>query len=75
MPSYIDGAAYTRRNCACCGKLFFPKLADVHRGWGRYCSNACKNEGRRRTAQRRKTWAWKRKQQTATDQPLRQPPA
>ncbi len=53
MPWYIDGVAYTIRNCGCCGKRFHPKLADVRRGWGRFCSNACKNQARRRTKRRR----------------------
>ena len=52
MPWYIGGVAYTIRNCACCKKEFHPKLADVNRGWGRFCSNDCKNKARRRRSKR-----------------------
>jgi len=30
------------RRCDCCGGLFQPRVADLNRGWGRYCSKSCK---------------------------------
>ncbi|WP_448205414.1 hypothetical protein [Azospirillum sp. sgz302134] len=54
MPWYIDGVAYTKRSCGCCRKEFHPKLADVRRGWGKFCSNVCKNKARRRRSKPRR---------------------
>ncbi len=36
MPSMIT------RKCACCGKEFEARTADVKRGWAKYCSKSCK---------------------------------
>lgn len=30
------------RKCKWCHKEFHPRLADVKRGWGQYCSKVCK---------------------------------
>lgn len=32
----------TKRFCPVCGKEFHPRMADVKRGWGRFCSKRCK---------------------------------
>ena len=29
-------------NCACCGNEFIARVADVKRGWGKFCSKSCK---------------------------------
>lgn len=31
-----------RKECKNCKKVFFPRKADVARGWGRFCSKSCK---------------------------------
>lgn len=28
--------------CACCGKPFLARQADINRGWGKFCSKRCK---------------------------------
>ena len=30
------------RNCKCCAKEFTARLADVRRGWAKFCSKSCK---------------------------------
>lgn len=30
------------RVCACCSKRFMARVADVSRGWARFCSKSCK---------------------------------
>ncbi len=31
------------KKCECgCGRIFYPRVADVKRGWGRFYSKACK---------------------------------
>ena len=30
------------RKCKSCGGEFKPRLADVNRGWGKFCSKSCK---------------------------------
>lgn len=30
------------RKCACCGEAFIARVADVNRGWARFCSKSCK---------------------------------
>lgn len=32
----------TKRFCPVCGKEFHPRMADVKRGWGKFCSKRCK---------------------------------
>lgn len=32
----------TDRRCECCGKPFKARMADVRRGWARFCSKSCK---------------------------------
>ena len=32
----------TKMNCKCCGKTFEARVADVNRGWGKFCSKSCK---------------------------------
>ncbi|WGH49787.1 hypothetical protein [Alishewanella phage vB_AspM_Slickus01] len=29
-------------NCKCCNKPFSARVADLNRGWGRFCSKSCK---------------------------------
>lgn len=35
---------YPERECEYCGDPFFPRSADVRRGWGKYCSLVCANK-------------------------------
>lgn len=29
--------------CKCaCGDIFYPRLSDIKRGWGKFCSKSCK---------------------------------
>ena len=30
------------KRCEYCGKKFYPRIADVNRGWGKFCSKSCK---------------------------------
>lgn len=30
------------RKCKSCGDVFYPRAADVARGWGKFCSKSCK---------------------------------
>lgn len=30
------------KKCSYCGDVFYPKEADVKRGWGKFCSKSCK---------------------------------
>ena len=30
------------KKCLVCKDEFFPRVADVERGWGKYCSKSCK---------------------------------
>jgi len=40
------------KNCECCGAEMKVRSADLKRGWGRFCSKACKaREQERRTHQ------------------------
>lgn len=32
----------TKRFCPVCGKEFHPRIADIKRGWGKFCSKRCK---------------------------------
>lgn len=32
----------TEKRCEYCNKKFYPRVADVNRGWGRFCSKSCK---------------------------------
>ena len=34
--------AMVERKCACCGDKFDARVADVKRGWARFCSKSCK---------------------------------
>jgi hypothetical protein len=34
--------AKVQRICKHCGGLFMARVADVKRGWGRFCSKSCK---------------------------------
>lgn len=34
--------ATIQKNCKKCEVVFHPKLADVKRGWGKFCSKSCK---------------------------------
>lgn len=46
--------ATVTKACECCGKSMQVRSADVARGWGRFCSKACKaTEQERRTGQYR----------------------
>jgi endogenous inhibitor of DNA gyrase (YacG/DUF329 family) len=29
-------------NCQRCGELFVARVADINRGWGKFCSKRCK---------------------------------
>lgn len=29
-------------NCQRCGEVFVARVADINRGWGKYCSKRCK---------------------------------
>jgi hypothetical protein len=40
--------------CKCCGNRFEARVADINRGWGKFCSKTCKaKEQERRTGQYR----------------------
>ena len=36
-----------RKHCAWCGKVFYPRVADLKRGWGKFCSKKCKARSQR----------------------------
>ena len=38
----------TSVNCKCCGVKFEARVADVKRGWGKYCSKSCKAKRQQR---------------------------
>jgi hypothetical protein len=55
----------TKRFCPVCGKEFYPRIADIKRGWGKFCSKRCKaikqKEGKYIGATRIKhTYRWKK---------------
>jgi len=31
-----------KKKCKNCDKIFYPRVADVNRGWGKFCSKSCK---------------------------------
>lgn len=31
-----------KKECKNCGKIFYPRVADVNRGWGKFCDKSCK---------------------------------
>lgn len=37
-----SGPKRKRKHCAWCGKVLHPKVADLKRGWGKFCSKKCK---------------------------------
>lgn len=37
-----SGPKRKRKHCAWCGKVFHPRVADLKRGWGKFCSKKCK---------------------------------
>ncbi len=41
MPQVTRGAKVERK-CQSCRLTFFPRKADVDRGWGKFCSKSCK---------------------------------
>ena len=44
--------AKTVRKVCRCGTVFYPRAADVARGWGKFCSKSCKaKEQEKRTGQ------------------------
>lgn len=50
MTDKVEGAAGVKtvrgakveRKCKGCGRSFLARVADVKRGWGRFCSKSCK---------------------------------
>jgi hypothetical protein len=48
--------------CACCKTEFEARIADIKRGWGKYCSKSCKAKkqesitGQHRNYQNRINW-------------------
>ena len=38
----IERGKTTKRFCPVCGKEFHPRVSDVKRGWGKFCSKKCK---------------------------------
>lgn len=41
MSKLVRGATVEKK-CDNCKKVFYPRLADVKRGWGKFCSKRCK---------------------------------
>ena len=42
----------TEKKCKSCGGVFYPRVADVNRGWGKFCNKSCKaKEQENRTGQ------------------------
>ncbi len=39
----------TTRRCMNCTKQFTPRVADVKRGWGKFCSKSCKAQWQTKT--------------------------
>ncbi len=40
------------KKCKFCSNIFYPRVADVNRGWGKFCNKACKaKEQENRTGQ------------------------
>lgn len=38
----VSSGATQEVNCKCCGKPFIARVADLKRGWGKFCSKSCK---------------------------------
>lgn len=38
----IKKSKTTKRFCPVCGKEFHPRVVDIKRGWGKFCSKRCK---------------------------------
>lgn len=50
--------------CKCCKQSFMARVADIKRGWGKFCSKSCKaskqesQTGQYRIYQERAAWDW-----------------
>lgn len=40
--SSVPRGAKCERKCKCCGLPFIARVADVKRGWAKFCSKSCK---------------------------------
>jgi hypothetical protein len=61
MKKTIKGKMQTT-TCKCCKSKFEARVADIKRGWGKYCSKSCKakkqesNTGQFKNFQNRLSW-------------------